>query len=79
MNMAVNIYQFSKQFLKLANALPGGLADTKKPADFDQRELSKGIKIELEHTKDRQLAQEIAMDHLMEDPKYYSKLEVLGL
>lgn len=55
--------------------LPGGLADKKKPADFDQEELQKGIEVELEHTKDKDLATEIAMDHLMEDPKYYSNLE----
>ena len=33
-----------------------------------------GIKVEMEHTKDKKKAKEIAMDHLFEDPKYYSKL-----
>jgi hypothetical protein len=50
------------------------LADRSKPGDFDQKELAKGTAVELEHTKDRKLAREIAMDHLKEDPRYYSKL-----
>lgn len=72
--------QFASKFEKQAkDLLSGGLADKKNPADFDQRELAKGIKAELEHTNNRQLAQEIAMDHLTEDPYYYSKLEKAGL
>ena len=37
-------------------------------------QLDKGIKVEMEHTKSRVMAKEIAMDHLSEDPKYYDKL-----
>lgn len=59
--------------------IPGGLADKKQPDDFDPAELAKGIKIELEHTDDRDVAREIAMDHLTEDPHYYSKLLRAGL
>ena len=55
--------------------IPGGLADKKKPGDFDPAALSKGIKVEREHTNDDRIAQEIAMDHLTEDPQYYDKLE----
>lgn len=55
--------------------LPGGLADRKKPEDFDAMELARGVKVELEHTTSRQLATEIAMDHLTEDPDYYRKLK----
>lgn len=42
---------------------------------FDQKELSSGIKEEMEHTKDPLIAKMIAKDHLVEDPKYYSKLK----
>lgn len=38
-------------------------------------QLEKGIKVEMEHTKSRLKAKEIAMDHLFEDPKYYDKLK----
>lgn len=54
---------------------PGGLADKKTPSDFDAGSLEKGIKVEMEHTDDPQVAKEITMDHLTEDPEYYVKLE----
>jgi hypothetical protein len=38
-------------------------------------QLNKGIKVEMEHTKDKLKAKEIALDHLFEDPKYYDKLK----
>lgn len=42
-------------------------------------QLDKGIKVELEHTRDRTVAREIALDHLAEDPKYYDKLASVEL
>lgn len=54
--------------------IPGGLADDKDPSRFDEKQLKAGIKVELEHTDDVNLATEIAMDHLTEDPEYYVKL-----
>lgn len=41
---------------------------------FNPKELSAGIEIELEHTNNRDTAKKIAIDHLREDPKYYTKL-----
>ena len=43
--------------------------------DIDQEELKKGIEVEKEHTDDPVKAEEIALDHLKEDPKYYTKLK----
>jgi hypothetical protein len=64
--------------------LKGGLADgmslgdiaTKHKIDVEKltRQFIKGVKVEMEHTKDKQMAKEIAMDHILEDPKYYDKL-----
>ena len=39
-----------------------------------KKQLSKGIKVEMEHTKSKSEAEEIAMDHLWEDANYYTKL-----
>ena len=39
-----------------------------------ERQLKKGIKVEMEHTDNKKIAKEIAMDHLTEDPNYYNKL-----
>jgi len=55
--------------------LSGGRADRRQPRDFDKTQLRMGAKHELEHTNDPTLAREIAMDHLAEDPKYYTKLK----
>ena len=40
-----------------------------------QDQLSKGIKVEMEHTSKYDVAKEIALDHLAEDPNYYTKLD----
>ena len=54
--------------------LPGGLADGDPLSDFDPEELSMGVEIEKEHTVDKELAEEIAKDHLKEIPDYYTRL-----
>jgi hypothetical protein len=58
-----------------SNLLKGGLADNIKTSEFSKSQLKKGIKIEREHTTNAKIAQEIAEDHLMENPKYYDALE----
>jgi uracil-DNA glycosylase len=59
--------------------LPGGEGDKTTPKDVDQDELKRGITHEMEHTDDPKIAEEIALDHLSEDPKYYTKLESIEL
>ena len=53
----------------------------KKKPGFEEGEgddeLQKGIEVEMEHTDSREEAEKIAMDHLAEDPKYYSNLEAM--
>ena len=39
------------------------------------RELERGTAVEKEHTKDYNVAREIALDHLAERPDYYERLE----
>jgi hypothetical protein len=55
---------------------PGGRAEEKGVTrdDFPKATIDKGIKVELEHTKDRGLAEKIVLDHLAESPKYYDAL-----
>lgn len=50
-----------------------------KESDVDTSELKKGISVEMEHTKDPNKAKTIALQHLAEDPKYYTKLSKVGL
>lgn len=37
-------------------------------------QIKKGIEVELEHTDDKNIAREIAKDHLFEFPDYYDRL-----
>ena len=53
--------------------IPGGLAEDKYP-NLDPGEWLTGTEVELEHTNDIYIAAEIALDHLSEDPEYYTKL-----
>lgn len=65
--------------------LKGGKADKLTKKDIADKfgvtlakinkELDMGVEIELEHTKSRRLAKEIAMDHLSEIPDYYTRLK----
>ena len=64
--------------------IPGGLAKGMTLNDIAEKhgvsvdvlvaEFKKGIQTEMEHTTDREMAKEITLDHLFEDPKYYTKL-----
>lgn len=65
--------------------LEGGLANKKTVEDIAKKHkldvkvmekyLNDGIKVEMEHTNLKTKAREIAMDHLFEDPNYYTKLK----
>jgi len=72
--------EFMGRFLQASHdcdQLPGGLADLASSDEFDTRQLEMGIEHEMEHTDDPDLAREIAMDHLIEDPLYYDHLQTL--
>jgi hypothetical protein len=78
--MKKSLGQFVSEFKKAKqykDKIPGGLADKKKPKDFDPNKLKEGQKVEREHTKNKDIAREIAMDHLVEDSEYYKKLKKL--
>jgi hypothetical protein len=50
-----------------------------KESEVDPLELKKGIEVEMEHTDSSKVAKRIALQHLAEDPKYYTKLGTLKL
>jgi hypothetical protein len=62
-------------FKKPEQKLVGGLGDNLSPDDVDPSELERGLQVEQEHTTDRDIAQEISLDHLSEDKKYYTHLD----
>ena len=64
---------------KLAQFILYGEANRKKIdlSKIDPKELRMGIKVEYEHTKDRETAKRIALDHLAELPDYYTRLKAM--
>lgn len=61
------------------DVIPGGKADMMDDEQFDKDQLEIGIAVEMEHTNDRDMAKEIAKDHLQEHPDYYTRLIKAGL
>ena len=69
----------------MKNTIKGGKSDNmslqdiankfKVSVDKIQAQLKKGVKIESEHTENKEKAKEIAMDHITEFPDYYDRLE----
>ena len=72
-------YDTTAGSFKKSNKLKGGKGDESKKSDFSPKQIADGLKVEREHTKDPKVAEEIALDHLTEDPHYYSKLKTSGL
>jgi hypothetical protein len=77
--------QFNSLYKKLLNGLAKGMSlqdiADKHSTSIEElkKELTKGIETEKEHTDSEATAREIAMDHLVEDPKYYTKVKKAGL
>jgi len=76
-----DVFNFSSKTNEqvIEDEIPGGKGDDANEADFDPKEVEMGKKIEMEHTGDPVKAKEITLDHLTEDPKYYTKLNNAGL
>ena len=49
----------------------GREADSK----FNKEQLAMGIKVEMEHTNNKEVAEQIAKAHLVEIPDYYTRLK----
>lgn len=62
---------------KKKDKIKGGKGDKMDPDYVNYYEFTKGWKHELEHTDDIDKAKEIALDHLAEDPNYYTRLEMI--
>ncbi len=42
-----------------------------------QKQLDMGLEVEKEHDENLEIRKQIAMDHLVEDPEYYTKLATI--
>ena len=64
-----------KQFLNRKTLTPRQIAKLQNvDTDMIKRQLKIGVQVEMEHTTSKTIARKIALDHLREDPRYYSKL-----
>jgi glycerol-3-phosphate cytidylyltransferase-like family protein len=82
--MRKNNFMTSNPIYKFEDKIPGGLSQglnltdiaNKHKVDIDDimKEFANGVKVEMEHTTNIEVAEEIALDHLFEDPNYYTKL-----
>lgn len=74
-----NVISFDDSVKILKNK--GILSEAKKEQEHQCNpvELAMGIKVEMEHTDDPKKAEKIAMDHLKENPSYYSQLKLSGI
>lgn len=64
---------------KVEDIVPGGMGDSTSENEVCPKQLKVGITVEKEHASNPMVAKEIAIDHLTEDPEYYSKLIKSGL
>lgn len=62
-----SLYEYNKY-------LQGGKGDKLTRSEVDSDQLEIGIAVEMEHTDNKSVAEEIALDHLAEDKEYYTKL-----
>jgi len=67
------------KLMELINTVPGGKGDKTNPKDVNQKQLEIGIAVEREHTDSDDKAEEIALDHLTENPEYYTELVESGI
>lgn len=78
LGISVADYRKLRDSLKRKPNMKGGKAYG-KTFDVDENELRAGIREEMEHTDDPGIALEIALDHLIENPRYYKQLKATGL
>jgi len=67
------IAQLAQDKEETGEILHGGKGDGKSPLEFKPDQILLGLKVEKEHTDDPMTAIEIVLDHLSEDPEYYTR------
>lgn len=65
------IYNLSSSFFNAGRFNKSG----KKESDFDPKQIAMGIKVEMEHTTNKDIAKRVALDHLAEISDYYTRLK----
>jgi hypothetical protein len=69
------IDQIAQDKEETGEVIPGGDGEEKSASEFDPEQILMGMRVEMEHSDDPMYALEIAIDHLTEDPEYYTSEE----
>jgi hypothetical protein len=69
------VQQLAQDKEETGEMLQGGVGDGKSPLEFNPEQILKGMEVEIEHSDNPMVAIEIVLDHLTEDPEYYSEKE----
>ena len=69
------IDQIAQDKEETGEVIPGGDGDGKSASEFDPEQILMGMRVEMEHSDDPMYALEITIDHLTEDPEYYTSEE----
>jgi len=75
--LGIDAHKFEAYIYSILGSMLGrGRAKEKKftEKDADNKELAMGIKVEMEHTRNKAIAKRVAIDHLAEFPDYYTRL-----
>ena len=79
-HLVTNVTSFDDTVRILKNKQILSEAKTKlHPNQIHPQELRMGIRVEMEHTDDPKKAEKIALDHLAENPFYYTALKLSGV
>ena len=71
-------YNSKKRLNSLSSPKSNGLSYDKSnnALKYDNKALKKGMKVESEHSNNKDVQRKIATDHLNENPKYYDKVNL---
>jgi len=73
--LGIDTHEFEANVYEILGSFLGAGLAKDFDGSYDPKQLEMGIKVEMEHTTDKDLAERISMDHLAEIPDYYTRLD----
>jgi len=74
-SLGINEHKFEEYIYSILGDILAGGRSKGFNGEYDPKELSMGIKVEMEHTTSPLIAEKIAKDHLAELRDYYTRLK----
>jgi len=73
--LGVDEHEFEKHIYHILSSVLSEGKSKGKDIQHDAKQLEMGIKVEMEHTTNPIISRKIALDHLVEIPDYYTRLD----